>query len=498
MNTVNSSSLIQSFDLSRLIEEVDIDKLLPIIEKQVDIGKLLPVLDEELDITNLQSIIEGLDIGNLIPIISEKVDIDELLSILFSGETLLPIDDTDGIDKTFSIVLPEETVQLLDGLLLEVLPVETLAEIDAAIDIDRLFSITLPTEMFSIVSHAILSNEAVDIGRLLSVILPGDEFHPAHNNSKDYHHDHYDNHKHHQDDHGSGDDDQTFSIILPEETVQLLDGLLLEILPVETLAKIDEAIDINKLFSITLPTETFSVAREAIATSDLVDIDTLLSTVLSDEEFHPAHNNSKDYHHDHYDNHKHHQDDHGSGDDDQTFSIILPEETVQLLDGLLLEILPVETLAKIDEAIDINKLFSITLPTETFSVAGDAIRANELIDIDDLVSTILAGDKSDDETFSFIIPEETLELADGLLFEILPIETLAQIDSAIEVDRLFSIELPMETFQLVNEAVIENRDEIDVDIQNILATILPSDATILADDAMNNNQFFIFPEVALI
>ena len=119
MNTVNSS-LLESLDLAKLIKEIDIGKLLPLLGTNVDISKLLPLLGKDIDIAQLLPIIEELGL--------EGLDIGELISTFFSGETLLPIDETNNIDETFSFILPEETVQLLDGLLLKILPAEQYLE----------------------------------------------------------------------------------------------------------------------------------------------------------------------------------------------------------------------------------------------------------------------------------------------------------------------------------------------------------------------------------
>ncbi len=282
---------------------------------------------------------------------SNVVNIDELLA-----DGLLPIilphdnghENENGHD-TFSLILPAETVKLLDGLLLKVLPLETLIQIDQAIHIEKLFDIELPIVTFSAVNDAIMHNEAFNVDELLSTILPHDN-----GGSKN----------------GYGHD--SFSLILPVETIKLLDGLLLQILPPEKLIEIDQALNIEKLFEIELPEELVHVINDAIMKSNVVNIDELLADGLLPIIL--PHDNG-------------HENENENGDD--TFSLILPAGTVKLLDEILLKVLPLETLIEIDQAIHIEKLFDIELPFKTFLAVNDAVIHSGDTDIHDILSTIL-------------------------------------------------------------------------------------------------------------
>jgi hypothetical protein len=275
---------------------------------------------------------------------SNEINIDELLA-----DGLLPAvltqdngNEPNNDDDTFSIILPAETVKLLDGLLLQILPPEKLLEIDQAIHIERLFDIELPIDTFSAVNDAIIHNDAFNVDELLSTIFTHDD----------------------------GRENDTFSFILPAETVKLLDGLLLQILPPEKLIEIDQALNIERLFEIELPTALVDVINDAIMNSNEVNIDELLANGLlpiilpQDNGLEP-------------------------NNDDDTFSIILPVETVKLLDEILLEVLPLATLLEIDQAIHIERLFDIELPIDTFSAVNDAVAHNGDADIHDILSTIL-------------------------------------------------------------------------------------------------------------
>jgi hypothetical protein len=205
--------------------------------------------------------INNLDINDLSSLLGEGKSLDDLLTTFLSG----PGKKHDNGDDTFSFILPAETVKLLDGLLLQILPPEKLIEIDQAIHIERLFEIELPTALVDVINDAIMNGNEINIDELLAdgllpIILPHDNGNEPNN------------------------DDDTFTIILPVETVKLLDEILLEVLPLATLTEIDQAIHIERLFDIELPIDTFSAVSDAIMHNDAFNVDELLSTILPEND----------------------------------------------------------------------------------------------------------------------------------------------------------------------------------------------------------------------
>jgi hypothetical protein len=206
--------------------------------------------------------INNLDINDLSSLLDEGKSLDDLLTTFFLAG---PGNKHDNGDDKFSFILPAETVKLLDGLLLQILPPEKLIEIDQAINIERLFDIELPKALVDVINDAVMNSNEINIDELLAdgllpIILPNNNGHEPNN------------------------DDDTFSIILPVETVKLLDEILLEVLPLESLIEIDQAIHIERLFDIELPIDTLSAVDYAIMYNDTFNFDELLSTILLEND----------------------------------------------------------------------------------------------------------------------------------------------------------------------------------------------------------------------
>ena len=151
---------------------------------------------------------------------------------------------------------------------------------------------------------------------------------------------------------------------------------------------------------------------------------------------------------------------------DLTSSVILPDNTVELLHESLFDILEIDKaliceLPVIDHSGNIITILSeFTFLTDAYAIIEDAITNNEAVNVDELASAFVDANVSDE--FSFVIPKDILG----------PDEELALTNYSIEFTTLVGFNIPDETFSIINHALINNEA---VNVDELVSTILDNE-----------------------